>query len=47
MLLRTALRAAELTIKHTPALSFEYDESVDRGMRISQLLSEEGPRSDG
>ena len=39
--------AAELTIKHTPALSFEYDESVDRGMRISQLLSEEGPRSDG
>src|SRR3954451_12592125 len=27
--------AAELTLKHTPALTFEYDESVDRGMRIS------------
>ena len=38
--------AAELTIKHTPALSFEYDESVDRGMRISQLLRDEGPKSD-
>jgi ribosome-binding factor A len=30
--------AAELTLKHTPALTFEYDGSVDRGMRISQLL---------
>jgi ribosome-binding factor A len=38
--------AAELTIKHTPALSFEYDESVDRGMRISQLLRDEAPKSD-
>ena len=33
--------AAELTLKHTPTLSFEYDESVDRGMRITQLLEEE------
>jgi ribosome-binding factor A len=32
--------AAELSLKHTPALSFEYDDSVDRGMRISQLLQE-------
>jgi ribosome-binding factor A len=32
--------ASELTLKHTPALTFEYDESVDRGMRISQLLDE-------
>ena len=32
--------AAELTLKHTPALTFKYDESVDRGMRISQLLDE-------
>jgi ribosome-binding factor A len=34
--------ASELTLKHTPTLSFEYDDSVDRGMRISQLLDEEG-----
>ena len=37
--------AAELTLKHTPALVFEYDESVDRGMRISQLLDQTGPDS--
>jgi ribosome-binding factor A len=30
--------ATELTLKHTPALVFEYDESVDRGMRITQLM---------
>lgn len=35
--------ATELTLKHTPTLSFEYDESVDRGMRISQLLDEVAP----
>jgi ribosome-binding factor A len=33
--------AAELILKHTPTISFEYDESVDRGMRISRLLDEE------
>jgi ribosome-binding factor A len=33
--------AAQLKLKHTPALTFEYDESVDRGMRISRLLQEE------
>jgi ribosome-binding factor A len=32
--------AAELTLKHTPALAFQYDESIDRGMRISELLDE-------
>jgi ribosome-binding factor A len=32
--------ADELTLKHTPSLSFHYDESVDRGMRISSLVSE-------
>jgi ribosome-binding factor A len=32
--------ADELTLKHTPSLSFEYDDTVDRGMRISQLLDE-------
>ena len=30
--------ASELTLKHTPALVFVYDDSVDRGMRISELL---------
>jgi ribosome-binding factor A len=33
--------ASELTLKHTPSLSFEYDESVDRGMRISEILDTE------
>jgi ribosome-binding factor A len=33
--------ATELTLKHTPSLSFEYDGSVDRGMRISSLLDSE------
>jgi ribosome-binding factor A len=35
--------AQSLRLKHTPALSFGYDESVDRGMRISELLEEVGP----
>ncbi len=30
--------AAELTLRHTPTLTFEYDDSVDRGMRITELL---------
>ncbi len=30
--------AAELSLKHTPMLTFQYDESVDRGMRISRLI---------
>lgn len=33
--------ADELTLKHTPALVFQYDESVDRGMRITQLIDSE------
>jgi ribosome-binding factor A len=32
--------ASELTLKHTPMLTFEYDESVDRGMRITELLDQ-------
>jgi ribosome-binding factor A len=32
--------AHELSLKRTPALSFQYDESIDRGMRISELLDE-------
>ncbi len=35
------LLASELKLKHTPTLTFCYDESVERGMRISQLLSED------
>jgi ribosome-binding factor A len=33
--------ASELRLKHTPALTFEYDDTVDRGMRISQILDED------
>jgi ribosome-binding factor A len=38
--------ADELTLKHTPALTFEYDSSVERGMRISQLLDDEARADD-
>jgi ribosome-binding factor A len=38
--------AAELSLKHTPTLTFRYDESIDRGMRISRLI-DEGPDTDG
>jgi len=37
------LLASELTLKHTPTLSFAYDDSVDRGMRINELLESERP----
>jgi ribosome-binding factor A len=33
--------AGELRLKHTPTLAFEYDDSVERGMRISQLIDRE------
>src|SRR5437763_5608224 len=36
------LLASELRLKHTPALTFTYDESIDRGMRISHLLDQPG-----
>jgi ribosome-binding factor A len=32
--------SAELRLKHTPTLTFDYDDSVDRGMRISRLIEE-------
>jgi ribosome-binding factor A len=35
--------ATELRLKHTPTLEFHYDDSVDRGMRLSRLLEEEQP----
>jgi ribosome-binding factor A len=36
-----------LGLKHTPALVFDYDESVDRGMRISELLEKAAAPEDG
>ena len=33
--------ADELRLKRTPTLEFVYDESIDRGMRISELLDED------
>ena len=33
--------ARELRMKRTPTLDFVYDESIDRGMRISELLEGE------
>lgn len=33
--------AAVLRLKHTPTLMFDYDESIDRGMRITELLAED------
>jgi ribosome-binding factor A len=32
--------ATELRMKHKPTLQFVFDESIDRGMRISELLDE-------
>src|SRR5438445_8020982 len=39
--------ADELILKHTPSLTFEYDESVDRGMRITRLLADNAPEDGG
>ncbi|MFZ1996786.1 MAG: 30S ribosome-binding factor RbfA [Solirubrobacteraceae bacterium] len=35
--------ADELTLKHTPSLTFAYDDSVDTGMRINRLLADHDP----
>ena len=32
----------ELRIKHTPTLDFEYDDTADRGERITELIKREG-----
>jgi ribosome-binding factor A len=34
-----------MRIKHTPSLVFDYDESVDRGMRMSELIEKTVGRS--
>ena len=33
--------AGELHLKHTPTLEFAYDDTADRGRRISELLARE------
>ena len=33
--------AAEVRMKRTPTLEFVYDDSIDRGMRITELLDQE------
>jgi ribosome-binding factor A len=38
--------AQALRLKHTPSLTFGYDESVDRGMRISELIDKAVPRDE-
>lgn len=44
-LLQTRL-ARELRMKRTPQLTFEYDPTVERGVRMSQLIDELAPDDD-
>ena len=36
----------ELKLKRTPQLTFEYDPSVERGVRMTQLIDELAPRDE-
>jgi ribosome-binding factor A len=36
--------AGELRLKHTPTLDFAYDDTVERGMRLTALLHEHDPQ---
>jgi ribosome-binding factor A len=36
--------ARELRLKHTPTLEFVYDDTPERGMRISELIDREAER---
>jgi ribosome-binding factor A len=38
--------ARELRLKRTPQLAFEYDPSVERGVRMSKLIDELAPDDD-
>ena len=38
--------ARELRMKRTPQLAFEYDPSVERGVRMTQLIDELAPHED-
>jgi ribosome-binding factor A len=35
--------ASRLKLKHTPTVTFGYDDSIDRGLRINEILREEAP----
>jgi ribosome-binding factor A len=37
--------AGELKLKHTPTLTFHYDDSIDHGMRINELLKKIAPEA--
>jgi ribosome-binding factor A len=37
---------SELSMKRTPTLAFHYDESTDRGIRLSKLIDEAAPRDE-
>jgi ribosome-binding factor A len=39
--------ARQLRMKRTPELTFEYDLSVERGVRMTQLIDELAPDGDG
>jgi ribosome-binding factor A len=39
--------ARELRLKRTPQLTFEYDPTVERGVRVSKLIDELSPGEDG
>jgi ribosome-binding factor A len=39
--------ARELRMKRTPQLTFEYDPTVERGVRMSKLIDELAPDDDG
>ena len=38
--------ARELRLKRTPQLTFEYDQSVERGVRMTKLIDELAPPTD-
>jgi ribosome-binding factor A len=38
--------ASELRLKRTPQLTFEYDPTVERGVRMTQLIDELAPRDE-
>jgi ribosome-binding factor A len=38
--------ASELRLKHTPTLDFAYDETIDHGMRIAEILGDHEPAAD-
>jgi ribosome-binding factor A len=38
--------ARQLRMKRTPQLTFEYDQSVERGVRMSKLIDELAPEDD-